>query len=249
LSIPIQANVLHGGIGFNHSEALFILPINNVSLYHYPTAGSASPFDDEDDEPIAEDGSFLKCKMPTDRHPYYRQLVQPSPDPQGAQGSKATKVGKPPAVQVRPFPLINYFPTPVLVHKLTLVSCGNVLELEPVNRAFFEKPCESLQTWPMIYLRFNRQHAMTILAENSAFVPFTCYMEIHTNVSIHHIPLQVVDIAIKIPFLDSVSWSLSTLVLLNNLIVDVICSKYWILECCMNSGTPSLPSQISRSLE
>jgi hypothetical protein len=183
LSVSIVVHVLHGGIGFNQSDALFFVPINNVTFYQYSADQT-----EEIDEPES-------CGAPTgELHPFLQAQLT---------ASTLNNVGPVTAIS-RQFSLINYFPTSVLVHKLELVSCGQFFELEPIKNKFFEKPCESMGTWPPLRMRFNKLLAINALAENPNLVPFTCYLEIQSNVSTHHIPLTVVDAAIKIPFLDTV---------------------------------------------
>ena len=84
--------------------------------------------------------------------------------------------------------LSNYFSVPIRLQSATTATCGDILTVEKLRG---EPAAGRLQKWPPITLRFNALAAWRI---NNLALPFTCFLDLVTNVSTsHRIPLYVMD--------------------------------------------------------
>eukprot|EP01041_Mallomonas_annulata_P004107 gene4107-8163_t len=70
---------------------------------------------------------------------------------------------------------------------VSAISCGGLVSLESIPDMTTAQP---LQKWAPVVLKFNKGKAMKDLREK---LPYSCALEVWTNVSTHRIPLQFLD--------------------------------------------------------
>lgn len=101
----------------------------------------------------------------------------------------------------REFIFTNYFSSPVALQLISLATCGDLLSVteDPIHT----DPIPSLQKWPPITINFNVDVTTRAIQRSPDLLPFTCWLELWTNVSSHRIPLHIIDGSIKLSYMDA----------------------------------------------
>jgi hypothetical protein len=164
LEIPYEVSCVHGGIGYEFNQALFILPIRNMSHKHVvlspsPSSGSGSV-----------SGPLSSAKV--------SDLM-----------STLTNKSSASFTDLRNLTLTNYFSLTLHILHIESVSCRDFITIHTSPQPLISP---SLKSYQPITLLFNKVIAQEILRTKDS-LPHQCWLDIHTNFSTVRLPLVVID--------------------------------------------------------
>jgi hypothetical protein len=90
---------------------------------------------------------------------------------------------------IREFIFTNFFSVSVSLQGISAATCNNVINVIAIPSAVSANRMES---WSPVVLLFNVSNAI-ITSISKGGLPFTCWLELWTNISSHRIPLHVLD--------------------------------------------------------
>ena len=96
------------------------------------------------------------------------------------------------------FDLANHYNAPVTLTSATVESCAGFVEVVGDYEASSAAPQES---WPSLRLMLHSHDAVRSLRPFGR-LPFTCWLEVGTNVSTHRIPLHLTDGCLRLHFFE-----------------------------------------------
>jgi hypothetical protein len=169
LEIPYEVSCVHGGIGYEFNQALFILPIRNISNKHLIIPSSGNP--------------AIASESPS-------SLISPTVTDLLASLTNETSASY---TELRNLTLTNYFSLTLHILHIQSVSCPDIVTVYP-----FSSPTQtpliapSLQSYEPVTIHFNKLIAQEMFRTKDS-LPHQCWLDIHTNFSTVRLPLVVID--------------------------------------------------------
>ena len=96
------------------------------------------------------------------------------------------------------FPLYNYYNAPVSLSSASVETCAGFVEMLSDLKAL---PVEDTESWHRLKLLVHRHDAVNTLRPLGR-LPFTCWLDVGTNVSTHRIPLHLTDGCLRLHFFE-----------------------------------------------
>ena len=213
VEVPYTATILHGGVGFEHQKAVFVVPVRNVSYLSMIRQLSKVKYR------ISQCDECLPFEDPKNNHitPRFRSVSQCKYETAQARSQQEAQLTE------REFLLTNYFSVPVTLQAISISACTEVITTE--SSILANNSADSLNKWGPISLQFNQSKALSLLDKDRSFLPKTCWLEILTNVSSHRVPLHIIDGSLSISFMDAVKSIL--LFYINFILLLISYSRWW----------------------
>lgn len=133
LEIPYDVSCVHGGIGYEFNQALFTLPVRNISNKH-----------------IVHTGTGFSTEVRMTRN---KSLLEPSPVMINGYNAEF--------IDIRNLTLTNYFSVTLQILHIQSVTCPDVVTLQRTITSSLQ--ADSLQPYPPITLYFNKYIAQELL--------------------------------------------------------------------------------------
>ena len=218
VEVPYTVTILHGGVGFDHQRAVFVVPSRNVSYLSMIRRSNKVRFRISRCDECAADaacaGDDCGGAGAVEQTGRFRTCSHCRRD------LALQKAQLPVVIVEREFLLTNYFSIPVTLQAISVGSCSEVLSVDNYNssgsgsgsssvlldRDGNGNSVSSLSKWPPIMIYFNLTRAQQLAESEEKYLPKTCWAEILTNVSSHRVPLHIVDGALLLSFMDAVRY-------------------------------------------
>ncbi len=99
--------------------------------------------------------------------------------------------------------LINYFQDPVAINVVTVSGCNSFITTSIGKNDFRNQVIGSTDNLQPIPLTFHQELAIDYFDMHPDSLPYTCWLEVWTNISSHRIPLHIVNGALTLAFTDA----------------------------------------------
>lgn len=100
--------------------------------------------------------------------------------------------------EVRKLVLTNYFSVPLTLQGVTAETCNEVIAVTAMPEVL---TANKMDRWGAVTLVYNVSNAIHISSSKDG-LPFTCWLELWTNISSHRIPLHIMDGDVNVKLLN-----------------------------------------------
>ena len=216
VEVPYTVTILHGGVGFDHQRAVFVVPPRNLSFLSMIRRNNKVRFRISRCDECAAVATSTSTGNDSVAAGAVEQTGRFRSGSLCRRDISLLKSLMPVEIVEREFLLTNYFSVPVTLQMISVGSCAEVLSVDKYNRSGsggstamlgrdgLGSSAASLSKWPPIMIYFNLTRAHQLADSEEKFLPKTCWAEILTNVSSHRVPLHIVDAALLLSFTDAV---------------------------------------------
>ena len=185
-SIPYEASLLLGGLGFAQNQTAVLFPRANVTRLAYRIGTEVDGDKDVGSSPVG-DINLSKKKLP---------LCDPSVDYSRTQAQEAAYAVQSFTVgsEVLELSVINYYPTALRMMSATVQGCApGTRPLVTVLSFDNETLIPGGQSFPPIRLARHVNEAKRVMQHLPDSLPTACWLEAGTEISTHKIPLTLTD--------------------------------------------------------
>jgi hypothetical protein len=177
VEIPYDVSCVHGGIGYEFNQALFLLPVRNISNKHIVIPAVSATGGGGTVRGYSTEVRMTKGKLPTDG---------------GGASAHMINGYNSELLDIRNLTLTNYFSITLQILHLHSVTCPDVVSLQSPTSNSEVLVADSLQSYSPITVQFNKLIAQEMLRTKDS-LPHQCWLDIHTNFSTVRLPLVVID--------------------------------------------------------